>query len=416
MGLIKTLGRRAWRKFVLDGVSASGFNKPDQDEIFSFVDLIDSDIGNFKKPLFIVASGQSNFARISPATAVPVPDNLFVWNNYDLSLAQPAFLTTAGNAFAKLPNGYGGAALDFAAAAARDNPTRPVYLVVVARGGTPIANWIGGASPDLYAALGANVVAALTAAGLSSIDVFLWWQGEQDASAPSNYFADFQELVTQRLQVETWFPTTTPIVVFGIVGSAVNSNPIYESFAQYLQKCVNHDPDFRMYINTRRLPVSMWADELHASGNGYRFLGRQAWQAFSKGVGQLPMLEQGTFVPTLTFGGAAVGMTYGAVLGAYTRIGRRYFVDISMTLTAKGTSVGAAEINGLPGNAIAAPNRSVNIGRFIGFNGLAGVPQGFAVSNKIQLFESGAASSAVLSDAKFTNTTTIQLSVNYDTN
>lgn len=42
MGLIKTLGRYAWRKFALDGVSSSGFNKPTHAEIFAFVDRVDS--------------------------------------------------------------------------------------------------------------------------------------------------------------------------------------------------------------------------------------------------------------------------------------------------------------------------------------------------------------------------------------
>jgi hypothetical protein len=44
MGLIKTLGRYAWRKYTTDGVSSSGFNKPDTMDIFPFVDAIDSTI------------------------------------------------------------------------------------------------------------------------------------------------------------------------------------------------------------------------------------------------------------------------------------------------------------------------------------------------------------------------------------
>lgn len=44
MGLIRDLGRYAWRKYISDGVSASGFNKPDTIDIFPFVDAIDDQI------------------------------------------------------------------------------------------------------------------------------------------------------------------------------------------------------------------------------------------------------------------------------------------------------------------------------------------------------------------------------------
>lgn len=392
-------------------------DEPIKAQIRELLGGYETDLSNSKKPMVIVASGQSNMARLSPSSAWTRPDNLFVWNNYDLSISPAAFLTTTGTAFTAAPLNRGNPAVAFAAEAAREMPTRPVYLIDVSRGGTPIANWLsGGPIPDMYAALKANVEAALAALGLTKIDVFLWWQGENDAAAPSTYFDDYNALVSQRLQVETWFPVTTPIINFSIVGSAVNSNPIYENFQQYLQRITSHDADFRSFVNTRRLPLAQWEDTLHPTGDGYLFLGKMAYQNFTKRSGQIPIFEQGTFTPTLTFGGAAVGMTYGAVSGAYTRIGRRYFVDLTITLTAKGSSTGAAEINGLPGGAIVAPNRMVNVGRWISMTGLTGIIQGFAIANKIQLFQSGAASSAILTDASFTNTSTIQVSVNYDTN
>lgn len=42
MASIKDLGRKAWRKYVVDGVFSSGANKPDTIDIFPFVDYIDS--------------------------------------------------------------------------------------------------------------------------------------------------------------------------------------------------------------------------------------------------------------------------------------------------------------------------------------------------------------------------------------
>lgn len=61
----------------------------------------------------------------------------------------------------------------------------------------------------------------------------------------------------------------------------------------------------------------------------------------------LPYAE-GVWTPSLLFGGAAVGMTYGTQLGRYTRIGRMVIAEGYMLLTAKGSSVGAASVAGLP--------------------------------------------------------------------
>jgi len=42
MGTIKTLGDKAWRDYVTDGVAASGHNKPKKSEIREFVTAVDS--------------------------------------------------------------------------------------------------------------------------------------------------------------------------------------------------------------------------------------------------------------------------------------------------------------------------------------------------------------------------------------
>lgn len=46
MGLIRELGRRAWRKWAVDGVSASGPNRPSTEDIFPFVDAVDALFAN----------------------------------------------------------------------------------------------------------------------------------------------------------------------------------------------------------------------------------------------------------------------------------------------------------------------------------------------------------------------------------
>ena len=58
--------------------------------------------------------------------------------------------------------------------------------------------------------------------------------------------------------------------------------------------------------------------------------------------------EQGTFTPTLSFGGNSVGITYAARTCQYIKIGKSVLVNVYIFLSNKGTSTGAAVINGFP--------------------------------------------------------------------
>lgn len=48
MPTIAELGRRAWRKWVVDGVEGTGANKPTTDDIFPFVDAVDQELTSLK--------------------------------------------------------------------------------------------------------------------------------------------------------------------------------------------------------------------------------------------------------------------------------------------------------------------------------------------------------------------------------
>src|SRR4051812_6021497 len=58
--------------------------------------------------------------------------------------------------------------------------------------------------------------------------------------------------------------------------------------------------------------------------------------------------EEGSFTPTILFGGAAIGNIYGAQVGSYTKVGNRVFFSAYVALTTKGSSVGSVTIGGLP--------------------------------------------------------------------
>lgn len=61
-----------------------------------------------------------------------------------------------------------------------------------------------------------------------------------------------------------------------------------------------------------------------------------------------PIYEYGTWVPDLQFAGAKAGISYSFQNGRYTKIGNLVIATCSFGLSAKGASVGIANICGLP--------------------------------------------------------------------
>jgi hypothetical protein len=58
--------------------------------------------------------------------------------------------------------------------------------------------------------------------------------------------------------------------------------------------------------------------------------------------------EEGTFSPTLRFGGASTGMTLAVQKGRYIKIGSKVSVFIYLALSAKGSATGVASVGALP--------------------------------------------------------------------
>lgn len=71
----------------------------------------------------------------------------------------------------------------------------------------------------------------------------------------------------------------------------------------------------------------------------------------------LDWYEEGTFNPTVTFGGASVGLTYSATrTGKFTRVGNVVTYELQVGVSAKGSSVGTMNIGGLPYAAAGVPS------------------------------------------------------------
>jgi len=82
-----------------------------------------------------------------------------------------------------------------------------------------------------------------------------------------------------------------------------------------------------------------------ASGAGITF---PATQSASSNANTLDDYEEGSWSPTLTFGGATTGITYAQQTGSYIKVGQMVFVSGRIDLSNKGSATGAADIRSLP--------------------------------------------------------------------
>lgn len=132
-----------------------------------------------------------------------------------------------------------------------------------------------------------------------------------------------------------------------------------------------------------------------------------ATQAPSANANTLDDYKEGIFTPAVTFGGGNTGITYSNQIGKYTKIGRVVYIYVYISLTAKGTSTGAALVTGLPfttstdGTMVNyQPNKSTFIGQ----------TKGAIISNTIGLFQvSEAGVESQLTDANFTDISQIRV-------
>lgn len=122
------------------------------------------------------------------------------------------------------------------------------------------------------------------------------------------------------------------------------------------------------------------------------------------------------FTPVLAFGGSSTGITYGTQTGYSITDGNLVICWIYLVLTSKGSATGAATITGLP---FTVGTDSIAAGGFVeyalNFLGLTSVPTVLSAGGGTvaSLYQWGATGVAALTDAVFTNTTNIALTVIY---
>ena len=116
--------------------------------------------------------------------------------------------------------------------------------------------------------------------------------------------------------------------------------------------------------------------------------------------------EEGTFTPSLTFGGGSTGIVHSIQSGNYVKIGTMVFVRVGVLITNKGSSTGVARITGLPftiktlsyGDATGA----------CGYGGMTGLTGSLCLSgennnNIIYILQGATTSALTISDSVFTN-------------
>ena len=153
-----------------------------------------------------------------------------------------------------------------------------------------------------------------------------------------------------------------------------------------------------------------------ANGIGITF---PATQSASTDANTLDDYEEGTWTPGASFGGGTTGITYHADNGGrYTRVGSLVTLTGYLRLSNKGSSTGTARITGLPfmptgagetGNFANAMGYTVAItySGTLAFYASAGAASLFAISN------SSGATSTVLTDTAFANTSQTVISLSY---
>lgn len=126
----------------------------------------------------------------------------------------------------------------------------------------------------------------------------------------------------------------------------------------------------------------------------------------STDVNTLDDYEEGTWQPVISFGGSSTGVTYGAQLGTYVKIGQLVFVAFQLTLTNNGSGTGAAVIGNLPFTSAATYYGTIPSSYWASLSAVVGNPTGYVSpsSTTITLTMSGATGTAAMTDTNIPNT------------
>lgn len=99
-----------------------------------------------------------------------------------------------------------------------------------------------------------------------------------------------------------------------------------------------------------------------------------ATQNASSDVNTLDDYSEGSWTPTLTFGGLSTGITFSAQSGRYVKIGKLVFIEFNILLSSKGSATGGAKIAGFPFTSDSASGGSFGPVTWVSFSSITSPP------------------------------------------
>ena len=127
--------------------------------------------------------------------------------------------------------------------------------------------------------------------------------------------------------------------------SAFRIGPTYASTGVFHPLAFFTSDVERMRINAGAPILCLAGGNTTATGTGIAF---PATQSASSDANTLDDYEEGTWTPTLNFGGASGVTTYGQRNGTYTKVGNVVTVRAYILITTKSAATGGASLDGLP--------------------------------------------------------------------
>ena len=224
--------------------------------------------GAAQKTITIIASGQSNMLGadgfITDGGDKTTDSRVKVWNGSSFITAD---LTLAP--FAQGPsNDNNNLAFHFAKALA-EKEDAIVQIIFSAFGGNSISNWVGaGTSSTNWVA----ITDQITASGVSTIDGFIWHQGESD-SASATYPSDVQTLMDQFYDLSQVNPSAKFIageVCHAGATTYKTNSKFYFKFEDYIT-----NPNFNVAKTSERGTVATGNVDLHFDGPDLVKIGRE---------------------------------------------------------------------------------------------------------------------------------------------
>ena len=138
-------------------------------------------------------------------------------------------------------------------------------------------------------------------------------------------------------------------------------------------------------------------------------------------VNTLDDYEEGTFTPSVFFGGGNTGITYHSTrrVGKYTKIGNCVEYYIHIELTNKGSSTGGAEITGLPFTVTNDPSNAFWFPGAVFIQAMSGLTDGAPIwrayqnSTRLDCYQISSSTYSNINNTHCTNTTGFQINGKY---